>query len=82
MDFVSTAPNEVPALVTASETFISRLVGVKGCRKGNTSSDAQHRSPSHEIRMSSFDLYCLAPLGFRLPTEDGLPLRLFDRAHS
>ena len=64
-------PHEMPALVTASDTFISRLVGVKGSRKENSYSDAQHRRPSHEIRMPSFYLNCLAPLGFRLPTSDG-----------
>ena len=40
----------------ASDTFISRLVGVKGSRKGNSCSDAQHRSPSHEIRVPSLNL--------------------------
>ena len=37
----------------ASDTFISRLVGVNGT--------PQHRSPSREIRMSSFCLFCLTP---------------------
>ena len=46
----------IPALVTGSDTFISRLVGVKGRRRRNTFPDAQHRSPSHEIWMPSLNL--------------------------
>ena len=43
----------------------------------------QHQSPSHEIRTPYFALLCLARPGFRYPqVTDGLPLRLFDRAHS
>ena len=56
MDFVGVGPRGIPALVIASDTFILRLVGVKGSRKGNTSSDAQHRSPCHKMRVPSLNL--------------------------
>ena len=38
----------IPALVIASDTFTSRLVGAKGT--------SQHQSPSHETRMPSLNL--------------------------
>ena len=58
-DFISIAPTKVPALVIASGTFISRLVGVKGT--------PQHLSPSPEIRMPSFCLIRLVPSGHDPP---------------
>ena len=48
MDCDGVAPQRIPALLIASDTFTSRLVGVKGRRWRNTFPDAQHYSPSHE----------------------------------
>ena len=56
-------PSEVEALVTASDTFTSQLVGVKGT--------PQHRSPSHEIRTLSCCLNCLVPQGAPTHSECG-----------
>ena len=54
VDFVGVVPRKVQVLVTASDTFTSPLVFENGSRRRNTFSDAQHSSPSHEIRKPSY----------------------------
>ena len=72
-DFISIAP-----LKRASARNCLRHLYLETCgREGNAST----RSPIHEIRMPSSDLSRTARDS--PPCEwDGLPLRLFDRAHS